>query len=308
MHDLASQLGLGRLTAVKEKDTGHVPGKAYDLIGKFREIVSDPLNLLIERHPLAGTIDAEGRVTLHNGIKVPASGGGAYYGPFSFILLINRGVHEPLEEYAFQEILKVLPAAPTMIELGAYWGHYSMWLKDRKKAGRVILVEPEARNLKAGQANFQINRLEGEFIQAQVGVGKFEVDRFLRERGIGKLDVLHSDIQGAELAMLAGAKESLDKRAIDYLFISTHSNALHSHVEYFLGQRGYRVEVSSDFERHTCSFDGFIFASSPEVDLLLPGFSPYGRTELVTAKPNDVVDRLSRWVRQQELGRVSQAK
>jgi hypothetical protein len=28
-----------------------------DLLGRFREIVSDPLNLLIERVPLAGTVD-----------------------------------------------------------------------------------------------------------------------------------------------------------------------------------------------------------------------------------------------------------
>jgi hypothetical protein len=297
MHDLASQIGQGRLTAAKEAGKGQVPSKARDLIGKFREIVADPLNILIERHSLAGTIDDEGRVTLHNGIKVPAFGPSAYYGQFSFILLINRGVHEPLEEYAFQEMLKILPAAPTMIELGAYWGHYSMWLKRTRRDARVVLVEPEARHIRAGQANFKTNKLQGEFIQAQVGAGKFEVDQFLRERSIRKLDVLHADIQGAEAEMLAGAKESLASRAIDYLFISTHSDGLHRRVEDYLRQAGYRVEVSSDFGRHTCSYDGFIFASSPQVELLLPGFSPFGRIELTTAKPNEVVERLSDWVR-----------
>jgi hypothetical protein len=40
--------------------------------------------------------------------------------------VLNRGVHEPLEEFVFQEVLKRLPEACAMIELGAYWGHYSM--------------------------------------------------------------------------------------------------------------------------------------------------------------------------------------
>lgn len=99
---------------------------ASDFHGRFREIVSDPLNLLIPRHPLAGTMDGD-HVVLHNGNRVPLQGPGAYYGNFSDILVINRGVHEPLEEFAFQTVLTGLPAQPTMLELGAYWGHYSMW-------------------------------------------------------------------------------------------------------------------------------------------------------------------------------------
>jgi hypothetical protein len=30
-------------------------------------------------------------------------------------------VHEPLEEYVFQEVLRTMPEAPMMLELGAYW-------------------------------------------------------------------------------------------------------------------------------------------------------------------------------------------
>jgi hypothetical protein len=43
--------------------------------------------------------------------------------------VLNRGVHEPLEEYVFQELLKNLPKTPLMIELGAYCGHYSMLVR-----------------------------------------------------------------------------------------------------------------------------------------------------------------------------------
>jgi len=41
---------------------------------RFREIVSDPLNLLIDRVPQAGYIDQNGCVILHNGNRVPISG------------------------------------------------------------------------------------------------------------------------------------------------------------------------------------------------------------------------------------------
>jgi hypothetical protein len=81
---------------------------AEDFLGRFREIVSDPLNLLIYRVPEAGLVQNE-LVCLHNGIWVPIMGNGAYFGAFSEILAINRGVHEPLEEYVFQRVLSNLP-------------------------------------------------------------------------------------------------------------------------------------------------------------------------------------------------------
>jgi len=90
-----------------------LPPKAVadDTLGRFREVISDPLNLLIERVPLAGIVH-DNEVYLHNGNRVPVSGSGAYCGPFSQLLIVNRGVHEPLEEYIFQELLKHLPRAP----------------------------------------------------------------------------------------------------------------------------------------------------------------------------------------------------
>lgn len=63
---------------------------ASDFLGRFREIVSDPLNLAIERHPLAGFVEGE-FVMLHNGNSVPVNGETAYYGDFSHILVIKRG-------------------------------------------------------------------------------------------------------------------------------------------------------------------------------------------------------------------------
>ena len=276
-----------------------VPAKAAadDLLSRFREIVSDPLNLLIHRVPSAGVVH-NGEVYLHNGNRVPLSGPGAYFGDLSQILVINRGVHEPLEEYVFQELLRTLPAAPTMLELGAYWAHYSMWLKRARPAGNAIMVEPVEGHLRAGTENFARNGFAGEFIQKFVGPGQFEVDAFLAARPGLRLDVLHADIDLHEMAMLAGARESLAAHRIDRLLISTHSQSLHEQAAATLDDAGYRVEVSSDFDRETTSFDGFLLASSPDVAPLFPDehgcFQCLGRSEIVASQPSAILHWLQR--------------
>ena len=50
-----------------------------DFVGRFREVISDPLNLLIERVSEAGILEGN-EVCLHNGNRVPAAGAGAYTG------------------------------------------------------------------------------------------------------------------------------------------------------------------------------------------------------------------------------------
>jgi Methyltransferase FkbM domain len=263
-----------------------------DFLGRFREVISDPLNLLIERVPTAGFLDGD-QVYLHNGLRVPVAGPGAYYGPFSQLLVINRGVHEPLEEFVFQEVLKRLPDEPSMIELGAYWGHYSMWLKKERPKGQVILVEPEPECLKAGQDNFARNGFKGEFIRAFVGTGKFEIDDFFRNRKIKRLDILHTDIQGFEVEMLRGARDVLTRRRVHYLFISTHSQQIHGEIVGQLDNLGYRVEISSDFDVQTTSFDGFVFASSPYVNPVFEKISILGREEIAQRRPADILKSLA---------------
>lgn len=268
-----------------------MPPKAHanDFPGRFREILSDPLNLLIARHPLAGTRDGE-LVVLHNGLRVPLTGETAYYGPFSAILELNRGVHEPLEEFVFQEMIARLAPAPVMLELGAYWGHYSMWLKLRRPRATVFLVEPEAANLDVGQRNFASNRLAGTFIQARVGQDAFTVDDFLASQGLEHLDILHADIQGAEAELLDGCREALRTRRIDHLCLSTHSQALHEKVTDALDRLDYRVEVSSDFDNHTTAFDGFVYAANPDgPPPLFTGIRPLSRQEITRAGPAALV-------------------
>ncbi len=271
-------------------------GKASSdrFVERHREIVSDPLNMLIARVPQAGYIDREGYVTLHNGNRADFTGPYAYYKEFSDILIINRGVHEPLEEFCFQQMLKrIARPDPVMIELGAYWAHYSMWMKHVYPAARCFMVEPDPHNADSGRRNFEVNGYEGQFIVDFVGSSAFGVDRFLTENGIGRVDLLHSDIQGWEIEMLDGASKTLGRHAIDYVFVSTHSGELHtSAVERLLGF-GYRVEVSSDFDLHTTSYDGFVLASSPAVAPVFEGFQPMGRMEIANATPAQLAQAVS---------------
>jgi hypothetical protein len=266
-----------------------IKAEADDFVGRFREIISDPLNLLIRRVPTAGVV-TDGQVCLHNGIKVPIDGPGSYYGGFSQILSLNRGVHEPLEEFVFQKVMETAPAAPAMLELGAYWGHYSMWLKKVRTESTVFLVEPEIENLEAGRSNFARNGFKGEFIQAFVGRDHFRVDEFLRDRQIDHLDILHSDIQGYEMEMLECCTDLMAGRKITRTFISTHSQDLHLSTIAFLKRFGYRIEASADFENETTSYDGFVFASSPEVPPVLREFVPLSRVEIAKSTPQALID------------------
>ncbi len=61
-----------------------------------------------------------------------------------------------------------------------------------------------------------------------------------------------------------------------------------------LGAFGYRIEVSSDYDRESTSFDGLLFASSPRKDALFDNFVPMGREQICSSSPVDRVDYLAR--------------
>jgi len=267
--------------------------KPEDFMGRFREIISDPLNLLIRRVPDAGLV-TENLVTLHNGLRVPFSGPHAYYDGFSDILALNRGVHEPLEEYAFQQLLNVLPAAPTLLELGAYWGHYSMWLKQHRPQAQVHLVEPVLGHLQAGMANFHRHGFDAEFIHAFVGAQQFRVDQFVAQRGLQQLDLLHADIQGHEVEMLLCCETLLAAGRITYAFVSTHSQDLHCQTAALLRKHGYRIEVQADFDGGTTSYDGFVFASCPQVRPVFLDFAPLTRVDINRSSPQVLAGYVAR--------------
>lgn len=245
-----------------------------DLLGRFREVVSDPNNLRIKRVETAGFIFNDDKtneqyVVMHNGLKV-LLGKAAYYGQFASILGINRGVHEPQEEYAFEKVLDALeayhrksgePVAP-MLELGAYWSFYSMCFKTRFPNSQTYMVEPKQENLAAGRRNFSLNELEGEFLQGKIETGGFSVTEFLASRDINRLTMLHADIQGSEHILMEDIQPLLNAKAIAFLFISTHSQDHHSYCLDQLNAAHYQIVTQADFDNDTFCYDGLIVASA----------------------------------------------
>ena len=271
-------------------------GKASNFIERYREIVSDPINLLIDRAPNAGYLDANRNVILHNGVKVPIDGDNSYYGRFSDILIINRGVHEPLEEFCFQELLKHLSKDKemhTMLELGAYWGHYSLWFSNKLENTHCTLVEPDKINMQAGKRNFKQNKKEAVFINEFVSSDAFTVDKFFSKNS-GELTLLHSDIQGFEEEMLLNSEKALSEKKIKYLMISTHGENIHENCLSIIQRHEYIVSLSSEPTHHTTSCDGFIFAHRADCDGIFNQKEVFGRMEIAQKTTNEKLSYLSK--------------
>lgn len=243
--------------------------KSYTLDEEWSKRTEDTLNCtdneFIPKVPNAGKIIGNYQI-MHNDIKIML---GSYYG-FGYTKLMeqSKGVHEPQEERAFQEVLKYIPENGTMIELGSYWAFYSIWFNQKIKNARSYMIEPDPLSLVKGKVNFEINKCRGTFFNAYIGresTVNFDdaptvcIDDFVKDNNIKHIDILHSDIQGFELEMLEGAIDSIKKGIIDYFFISTHSNEIHHNCKRFLEQNGYEIISSADLDQ-SFSVDGLIVA------------------------------------------------
>jgi Methyltransferase FkbM domain len=228
----------------------------------------------LEKIPDAGKI-SRGLLVMHNGIRVLPT---AYQG-YAHGKLIERalGIHEPQEERLFRDVIQQLPANSSMIELGSYWSYYSMWFQKTIANARTIMVEPKLSHLSYGQEHFRLNSFTGEFINA--GIGKesqqdenlriMTVDELMQSSSLDRLSILHSDIQGYELEMLQGAEKALKDQAIDFFFISTHSDDLHQDCIDHLTKSNYKI--LDQYRIHeSWNPDGLIVAQSsrnPQIEL-----------------------------------------
>jgi len=182
--------------------------------------------------------------------------------------------------------------SPTMMELGSYWAHYSMWFLKAKTSGKSFCIEPQVPLLEIGKNNFKINNFEGTHLNSSIGINQDNLENIFLRHHLDKIDILHSDIQGAEVEMLHGAKSLLRERKIEYFFISTHSENLHNQVIHMLQEFEYRIEISSPFDLHTTSYDGLIVASSPDAKTIFESFVPLGRIEILNSKSSEIVSYL----------------
>ena len=264
----------GGWLAAADAPSARCPGKASvsDVFARFREVVSDPNNARIPRHPDAGVVHADDRfdepvVTTHCGVKVLLGKSGYYAGSgLANVLIINRGVHEPQEEYAFARVLDALGPrnALPMVEVGAYWAHYSLWYARRFPDARTHMVEPHAPFLAVGQRNFALNNnAAGVFTAAGVGPGGFDLMEYGIAHHVAEWGVVHADVQGAELYLLQTAAPLFAAQAVAFAVISTHSQDLHRGVLAFFRGFDYKIVAAADVECDTFAFDGVVVAARP---------------------------------------------
>lgn len=225
----------------------------------------------IPKVPHAGKIYNENGIAyqlMHNGVKIIKD---CYYDSWiTDIIYALKGHHEPQEERAFYEVLQYIPQNATMIELGAYWGYYSLWFSQAIKEAKNYLVEPDSNCIEAGKKNFELNKKKGFFYQGYIELNKndgvifnnakkISIDSFLKEEQIQHVNILHSDIQGAEYEMLKSCKNAMRAGEIDYFFISTHSPGIHNNCLLLL--RAFNYTIIAEHGMHeSCSIDGLIVA------------------------------------------------
>jgi len=242
----------------------------------------------IPKHYKAGQVEYNDMVGkeiqyMFNGLKIIK---GCYHGDWmTYIIGKLRGHHEPQEEKIFYEVLLRIPRSENniMIELGANWSYYSMWFTKQVK-GKAVLIEPNARSLKIGVDNFNLNNLPCVVLNGSVGASykesdtfvdwdyakfitpRYTVDYLMEYLNIKeKLTVLHADIQGAEYEMLLGAQESLRAGKIDYIFIASHNNKNYKLCLDVLARHGYNI-IAAHKISEALSADGLIVASSPYIE------------------------------------------
>lgn len=165
------------------------------------------------------------------------------------------GMYGPQETSIFRALLR---PGMTFVDVGANWGYFSLLASHLVgDGGRVVSLEPDprlfpvlsenvARN-RIGNAslhqlaaarergelslagfdeeagNFGISRIVADASGERVFTVRADtLDRVLEEAGVGSVDLLKMDIEGAEAAALAGLGRSLRERRVRRLLIELH--------------------------------------------------------------------------------------
>lgn len=185
-----------------------------------------------------------------------------------------RDAYEP--EIFF--IRRILKPGMTFVDAGAHFGLYSLVASARVgPRGRVLAFEPDPRNFSVLLRNVRLNSagnirpyraalgnhggqiglylgvssamssiLDFQAPAQRVEVPMSALDDVLRESGQPRADVIKIDVEGAELAVLAGAKSTIEEfRPIVLLELNIDILEQLGHAAYepgiFLQQRGYEL-------------------------------------------------------------------
>lgn len=229
---------------------------------------------------------------MHNGLLIEE---GCYYGPWmTEIIRSLHGHHEPQEEVVFAAVLDRLvatEAAPTMVEMGAFWSYYTMWfLQGAGDAARAVGIEPDPAYLEIGRRNLALNGLTATLLPGAVGdepgapvafrtestdevveVPQYDLASLMAETGLERVDLLMVDIQGFETVLLRRAVDQLRAGVVRFLIVSTHHHLIsgdaltHQRALDLLVDAGAHV-IAEHTVQESFSGDGLIAVSFDERD------------------------------------------
>ncbi|TIP31255.1 MAG: hypothetical protein E5X92_00330, partial [Mesorhizobium sp.] len=173
---------------------------------------------------------------MHNGVRVRAGG---YHGDWmAQIIRALRGHHEPQEELVFHHLLRYARHNSLIVELGAFWCYYTLWYLHEIAGASAICIEPDPNNLQLGRDNASLNGLEHRisFHNACVGGdgleshelrcesdGQLRMVPCLDMAGVSRLtndrtiEVLHLDVQGAELPFIRSMAPAVERRSLRFV-------------------------------------------------------------------------------------------
>lgn len=189
---------------------------------------------------------SEGNVQImHNGLKVVAGG---YHGDWmAHVIRSLHGHHEPQEEAIFHALLRACRHNSLFVELGAFWAYYSLWYLKDIPGARSICIEPDPNNKAIGELNSRLNGFQDRmtFLQGFVGGMRqeamrgsvetisepivlpcYDIDAILELCEQHTIEVLHADVQGAELPLLDSAKTAIEQKRIRFAVVSTHHSSI----------------------------------------------------------------------------------
>lgn len=182
---------------------------------------------------------------MHNGVNVIAGG---YHGDWmAHIIRSLRGHHEPQEELLFHTILRACRHNSVFVELGAFWAYYSLWYLSEIPGSRAICIEPDPFNKSVGEENIRLNGMADRVIYkagfagglsqkqatmhvesqaAPITLPMFDMSSVLELAGSDVVEILHMDIQGAELAFLQSLESTIAQKRLRFVVVSTHHSSI----------------------------------------------------------------------------------
>jgi len=206
------------------------------------------------------------KTTQYKNIKMLA-GQGHYpgSGPLS-----NNNYTEEIKDFqmVLNDIKNTQNTHPVMMEIGAFWAFWSLMFRDTFKHGKNILIEPIQQHLNVGLKNFQINDFDCSSYHAAFNIDTqctlftkniVSFEHVWNEEKLDTLDLLHADIQGAELPLLEKLDQDqyLHDNKIKMLVIATHSKIIHQKILEIFKRNHYNIKINRPFMKT----DGYIYAT-----------------------------------------------